>query len=71
MYKFYKPESGIYKASLSNNVIFPLSDKITGLFNVGYDRLMGDAGNSQLVKRQGSKNQFSVMFNAMYEFYSF
>ncbi len=71
MYKFYKPESGIYKASLSNNVIFPLSDKITGLVNVGYDRLMGEAGNSQLVKRQGSKNQFSVMFNAMYEFYSF
>ena len=71
MYKFYKPESGIYKASLSNNVIFPLSENITGLVNIGYDRLMGDAGNSQLVKRQGSKNQFSVMFNAMYKFYSF
>ncbi|MBT3795234.1 MipA/OmpV family protein [bacterium] len=71
MYKFYKPESGIYKASLSNNVVFPLSENITGLLNIGYNRLMGDAGNSQLVKRQGSKNQFSLMFNAMYKFYSF
>ena len=71
MYKFYKPESGIYKASLSNNVVFPLSENVTGLLNIGYNRLMGDAGNSQLVKRQGSKNQFSLMFNAMYKFYSF
>jgi len=71
MYQFYKPESGIYKVSLANKVIFPLSKKVTGFIDIGYNRLIGDAGDSQIVKRQGSSNQFSLMFNAMYEFYTF
>ena len=71
MYQFYRPDSGFYKLSLSNNVIFPLSEKIKGFIDISYDRLMGDAGDSQLVKKQGSKNQFGLMFNALYEFYSF
>ena len=71
MYKFYKPESGIYKISLTNTVVFPLSNKVTGFIDIGYSRLIGDAGDSQIVKRQGSSNQFSLMFNAMYKFYTF
>ena len=57
--------------SLANKVIFPLSKKVTGFIDIGYNRLIGDAGDSQIVKRQGSSNQFSLMFNAMYEFYTF
>ena len=71
MYKYYKPDSGFYKTSLSNTTVFPLSDKVLGLVNIGYDRLLGEASDSQLVKRQGSSNQFSLMFTAMYKFYSF
>ncbi len=71
MYQFYKPGAGFYKISFSNNVIFPLNEKVKGFIDLSYDRLTGDAGDSQLVKRQGSKNQFGLMFNALYEFYSF
>ncbi len=71
MYQFYKPGSGIYKLSISDNIIFPLSEKVKGLIDISYSRLTGEAGDSQLVKRQGSKNQIGLMFNAVYEFYSF
>ena len=71
MYKYYKPSSDFYKMSLSNSLIMPFSEKIVGVIDFSYDRLIGEAADSQLIKKQASPNQFSFMFTVMYEFYSF
>ena len=57
--------------SLSNSLIMPFSEKIVGVIDFSYDRLIGEAADSQLIRKQGSPNQFSLMFTVMYEFYSF
>jgi outer membrane protein len=56
----YRPGGGVYAVGLTSSANVALS-KDWGLFGYGrYDRLVGDAARSPVVRDIGSRNQFSV-----------
>ncbi len=64
----YTASSGIEKAgaALSARYMFSPNWGVTG--RVAYDRLLGDAAKSPIVKREGSENQFSGAVAVLYRF---
>jgi outer membrane protein len=56
----YRPDGGIQAVALVSGFNYALSDR-WGLFGYGrYDRLLGDARDSPIVREFGSPNQFSA-----------
>jgi outer membrane protein len=64
----YSPSGGLHSAGLGAEVKW----KVTPEAEIGsfaeYRRLMGDAGDSTLVRERGSRNQFVVGVQASYKF---
>lgn len=70
-YTLYKPSSGFYGLTLANKLISPITERISIVLDVDYQRLIGEAADSRLVEIQGSPNQYSIMFVGIFELYSF
>tara|TARA_Y100001936_G_scaffold138084_2_gene134860 strand:- start:6416 stop:7237 length:822 start_codon:yes stop_codon:yes gene_type:complete len=70
-YSLYKPDAGFYAWGIGNTVTSPVTDKISMLLNLKYDRLIGESADSPLVEKQGSPNQYSFMLVVMYRLWGF
>ena len=70
-YTSHTPGSGFYGISIMNNLVSPITDKVTISIDAEYQRLIGDAADSPLVDKQGSPNQYSLMVMGLFKFYSF
>ena len=64
----YNASSGVEKAGGALNARYMFSENwgVTG--RVAYDRLLGDAAKSPIVKREGSENQLSAAAGFLYRF---
>lgn len=64
----YRPSGGVHAIGLASGGSFQLSAR-WGLFGFGrFDRLVGDAAKSPIVRELGSKNQFSAGGGLTYAF---
>lgn len=64
----YRPSSGIYGVAAATGITYALNDR-WGLFGFArYERLVGDAAKSPIVREFGSRNQFSGGIGLNYTF---
>jgi len=64
----YRPDGGIHAAALASGLSYQFSPEF-GMFGFGrYERLLGDAGKSPVVRQIGSRNQFSAGVGLSYTF---
>ncbi len=64
----YRPSSGIYAVAVASGLTYALNDK-WGLFGFArYERLVGDAAKSPIVRQFGSRNQLSAGAGVNYTF---
>ncbi|NBN65860.1 MipA/OmpV family protein [Microvirga tunisiensis] len=63
----YKAGGGFKSVGLETRFTYDLNDKVKLHLQGGYDRLIGDAGKSPLVKA-GSKDQFNIGTGVTYRF---
>jgi outer membrane protein len=63
----YNPSSGFKTVGLSSRISHPLTDKMTMHVRADWDRFVGDAKKSPIIKT-GSDNQFSVGVGVSYRF---
>jgi outer membrane protein len=64
----YRPKSGIHAVALASGVTYQMSARF-GLFGFGrYERLVGDAAKSPIVRAFGSRNQYSAGLGLTYTF---
>ena len=65
----YRPGSGLHAVGAASGATFQLGDGPWGLFGFGrYERLVGDAAKSPLVREFGSRNQFAAGAGITYTF---
>lgn len=64
----YDAKGGLLSAGIGLGAHIPLTERISGAFLMGYDRLTGDAARAPLVKDRGSRNQASVGLGLTYKF---
>lgn len=64
----YKADGGLQSIGIGASAKIPLSDRISGMILVGYDRLTGDAARAPLVEDRGSRNQATVGLGLTYKF---
>jgi outer membrane protein len=64
----YSPSGGLHSAGLGAEVKWKVTEQAEVGSFAEYRRLMGDAGDSSLVRERGSKNQFVVGVQASYKF---
>ena len=64
----YDAKGGLLSAGLGLSAHVPLTDRISGAFLMGYDRLTGDAARSPLVVDRGSRDQATVGLGLTYKF---
>ncbi|WP_173932324.1 MipA/OmpV family protein [Chelativorans sp. Marseille-P2723] len=64
----YEPGGGIKSVGAGAAITWMTTEKITTSVFSEYERLVGPAANSPLVKRRGSANQFTVGVSATYRF---
>lgn len=64
----YRPGGGIHGAALASGLSYQINPRV-GLFGFGrYERLMGDAARSPVVRELGSRNQLSGGIGLNYTF---
>jgi outer membrane protein len=64
----YRPDGGIHAAALASGLSYQFNPQF-GLFGYGrWERLLGDAGKSPIVRELGSRNQFSAGIGLNYTF---
>jgi outer membrane protein len=64
----FRPSGGIYGVALASGLTLQLSDH-WGLFSYArYERLIGDAAKSPIVRQFGSRNQISGGLGLSYTF---
>jgi outer membrane protein len=64
----YRPGSGIYGVAVASGVTYALNDR-WGLFGFArYERLVGDAARSPIIRQLGSRNQLSAGIGLNYTF---
>lgn len=64
----YDPDGGIHAVAAATGASYQFSDRF-GLFGFGrYERLVGDAGKSPIVRELGSRNQLSGGLGLSYTF---
>lgn len=64
----YRPDAGIHAIGATSGAAYQLGPR-WGLFGFGrYERLVGDAANSPIIRELGSKNQFSAGAGLTYSF---
>ncbi|MFD2678560.1 MipA/OmpV family protein [Camelimonas lactis] len=64
----FKARGGINSLGVVASASYTWSDELTTTVFGGYDRLMGDAGDSPIVQRVGSRNQYTAGVSAAYSF---
>jgi outer membrane protein len=64
----YDPDGGIKSAGIGGAVTWKTTDRITTSLFGEYERLLGPAADSTLVKERGSENQFTVGVSGTYRF---
>jgi outer membrane protein len=65
----YRPKSGIHAVALASGLSYQFNDRF-GMFGFGrYERLVGDAAKSPIVREFGSRNQFSAGVGLSYTFH--
>jgi MipA family protein len=64
----YNPGGGIKSVGSGAAITWKTTDTITTSVFAEYERLLGTAADSPLVKRRGSPNQFTVGLSATYRF---
>ncbi|KJR64121.1 hypothetical protein VY88_14865 [Azospirillum thiophilum] len=65
-YARYDAEGGFKDAGIAVGIGYTITDSIHAMGRVGYQRLLGDAADSPLVKREGSPDQFSGLLGVSY-----
>ena len=64
----HRPDGGIHAVALASGLSYQFSPRF-GLFGYGrYERLVGDAANSPIVRQLGSRNQMSGGLGLSYTF---
>jgi outer membrane protein len=64
----YRPSGGIHAVAMASGVSYQFNDSI-GMFGYGrYERLVGDAADSPIVRELGSRNQLSAGLGLSYTF---
>ena len=64
----YRPDGGIHAAALASGLSYQFDNRF-GMFGYGrWERLLGDAGKSPIVREFGSRNQFSAGIGLNYTF---
>ena len=64
----YRPSGGIHGVAMASGVSYQFNDRF-GLFGYGrYERLVGDAADSPIVRELGSRNQLSGGLGLSYTF---
>jgi outer membrane scaffolding protein for murein synthesis (MipA/OmpV family) len=63
----YEAEGGLRSVALAGNAAYAMTDSVFLLFNVRYDRLVGDAADSPIVE-EGDENQVAVGMGVSYRF---
>ncbi len=64
----YDANGGLLSAGIGLSAHIPLTERISGAFLMGYDRLTGDAARAPLVEDRGSRNQATVGLGLTYKF---
>ena len=64
----YTPNGGLRSAGLATSVTYDMSDVWSTTVYGGYDRLIGDAAKSPLVRKLGSPDQFRAGLSVSYSF---
>jgi outer membrane protein len=64
----YRPGGGVHAVGIASSVTHQLSEKWGVHAYAGYDRLVGDAADSPLVRRYGSRDQLSGGLGLTYSF---
>lgn len=64
----FKPQSGIQSAGAAASLTYQISDAWSATATATYNRLVGDAGKSPIVRRLGDRNQFNFGLSAAYSF---
>ena len=62
----YTPKSGIQSAGAAASLAYKLNDEWSTTATASYNRLVGDAGKSPIVKKLGNRNQFKLGLEATY-----
>ena len=64
----YRPDSGVHTVAAASGLSYQFNPKF-GLFGYArYDRLVGDAANSPIIRELGSRNQLSAGIGLNYTF---
>jgi outer membrane protein len=64
----YNPDGGFKSVGVGSEVVWEATDKIEAGAYAQYNRLVGPAGDSSLVKERGSENQFLLGISSSYKF---
>ncbi len=64
----FSPGAGIYSVGAGAGILYQITPAWGAYGYAGYDRLTGDAADSPIVRRLGSRNQYSVGLAATYSF---
>jgi outer membrane protein len=64
----YSPNGGFRSAGLATSVTYDMSESWSTTIYGGYDRLIGDAAKSPLVRKLGSPDQFRAGLSVSYSF---
>jgi outer membrane scaffolding protein for murein synthesis (MipA/OmpV family) len=64
----YTPNGGFRSAGLATSVTYDMSDTWSTTIYGGYDRLIGDAAKSPLIRKLGSPDQFRAGLSVSYSF---
>nr|WP_222532191.1 MipA/OmpV family protein [Azospirillum sp. 412522] len=65
-YARYDAAAGFKDAGVAVGLGYRVTDSIMAMGRLNYSRLLGDAADSPLVKREGSENQGSALFGLSY-----
>ncbi len=66
-YRAYDPDGGIYSVGAAIEAVYAIDERLSLHLNGEYKRLVGDAGDSPIVKA-GNADQFSVGLGVSYKF---
>lgn len=64
----FKPEAGIQSGGIATSLAYQVNEQWSATAKASYNRLVGDAGKSPIVRRVGDRNQFNLGLSAAYSF---
>jgi MipA family protein len=67
-YSVHNGKAGFKSAGINVGLDYRLTENISVSLNAGYSQMLGNAADSPLVKKEGSKDQYSVGLSTSYSF---